>query len=252
MAGPTQPGGASAPPRIRRGAAALEELRSVWGSIRPPWASPMMSPAWLEAWAQVYGVERALEFWTGGEGSHLVLAPLVRSRGGGLRYDLAGPDILTESMDFLYEDAASVRGLAAALARSRIPLRFWRVPGDSPVVPLLADASRGRAIVRSQAAQACPSLPLDASWAHAEDHLGSHRRQNIRRARRIAKSMGPVRTDILSPRPDEVGPLLDEAYAVEAAVWKSRVGSPIGREPLLGEFFRRYGRAAAESGELRI
>jgi len=87
---------------------------------------------------------------------------------------------------------------------------------------------------------------------NAADHLSAHRRSNLRRARRIAESFGPVTTEILTPRPDEIGRLLDEAYAVEAAGWKSREGSPLARDRLLGEFFRRYAAAAAETGELRV
>ena len=250
VSGKAGPGGD--PVRVFHSLQGLQELRPVWDLVKPPWGSPMMSAGWIRAWAEVYGLDADLEWLVAGEGPALAIAPLVRSRKGGLRYELAGPDNLTESMDFLYEEAASIPALVAALVRSRVPLRFWRVPADSPVVPMLREASRRHALVRFQSAQACPSLPLDASWARAEDHLDAHRRSNVRRARRIAEAMGPVRTDILSPRPDEVGPLLEEAYAVEAAGWKSREGSPIGRDPLLADFFRRYAKAAAESGELRI
>ena len=252
MSGPAQASDAPSALRVRRGTGALDDLRTIWGSIHPPWASPMMSPAWLHAWAEVYGTERDLEFWAAGEGSRLVLAPLVRSRHGGLRYDLAGPDNLTESMDFLYEDSASISALTAPLVRSRIPLRFWRVPADSPAVPALVDAYRGHGLVRLQPGAGCPSVPLDASWANPEAHLDAKGRQNLRRARRIAEGMGTVATEILAPSPEEVPRLLDEAYAVEAAGWKSREGSPLVRAPLLGDFFRRYAAAAADAGELRV
>jgi len=116
----------------------------------------------------------------------------------------------------------------------------------------VTQALRGRALVRSWTGTASPSLPLDSTWVNPADHLDSHRRSNLRRARRIAESLGPVTTDILTPRPDEVARLLDEAYTVEAAGWKSREGSPLARDRLLGEFFRRYAAAAAETGELRL
>jgi len=212
----------------------------------------MLTPAWIRAWAEVYGTDADVEFLVAGDGPALAVAPLVRSRRGGLRYELAGPDNLVEAMDFLYQDGSRVPPLAKALSRSRVPLRFWRVPSDSPAVPALLAAYRGRAVVRSEAAQACPSLTLDETWVDPLAHLDAHRRQNVRRARRIAESLGPVTTEILSPRPGEVGHLLDEAYAVEAAGWKSREGSPLIRDRLLGEFFRRYGAAAAETGEFRV
>lgn len=235
-----------------RGLGGLDELRPTWEAVSHPWASPMLSPAWLRAWAEVYGTGPDLEFLVAGEGRGTAIAPLVHSRRGGPRLELAGPDNLIEVMDFLYEDGSHISDLARALVRSRAPLRFWRIPADSPVVPALTEAFRGRGLVRCQASAACPSLALDATWANPLDHLDAHRRSNARRARRIAESMGAVSTEILSPRPEEVGPLLDEAYAVEAAGWKSREGSPLARDPLVGQFFRRYARLAAETGELRI
>ena len=246
---PLRPGD---PVRTFRGLKGLDEIRPLWDAVSAPWASPMLSQAWIRAWAEVYGIDRDLEFLVTGDGRAAAIAPLVRSRRGGLRFELAGPDNLVEVMDFLYEDGSFIPVLARSLARSRVPLRFWRVPADSPIIPALTEACRGRGIVRCQASAGCPSLPLDATWANPLEHLDSHRRSNVRRARRIAESMGPVTSEILSPRPDEVDRLLDEAYAVEAAGWKSREGSPLARDPLLGDFFRRYARLAAETGEIRI
>ncbi|TLZ65085.1 MAG: GNAT family N-acetyltransferase, partial [Methanobacteriota archaeon] len=135
---------------------------------------------------------------------------------------------------------------------SGLPLRFWRVPADSPVVEALKNAYRGRGIVRCQPTAGVPSLPLDESWTEPERHLDKRRRSNLRRARRIAEGLGPVTAEILSPKPHEVGPLLDEAYALEEAGWKGRSGIPLARAPLTGTFFRRYATAAAEEGVLRV
>jgi CelD/BcsL family acetyltransferase involved in cellulose biosynthesis len=242
----------SATVRAFRGLRGLEELRPAWDAIAAPWGSPMLTPAWIRAWAEVYGLDADLEYLVAGDGPALTVAPLVRSRKGGLRYELGGPDSLIEVTDFLYEDGRHVPAISRALVRSRIPLRFWRIPADSPVVPALTEAYQGRGIVRCQPATGCPTLPLDASWETPETHLDSKGRSNLRRARRIAEGMGEVTTEILSPGPEQVGPLLDEAYRVEAEGWKSREGSPLARDPLLGPFFRRYATAAAETGELRV
>jgi CelD/BcsL family acetyltransferase involved in cellulose biosynthesis len=238
--------------RVYRGLLGLEELAPAWDALAEPWASPMMGRAWIHAWADVYGIDPDLEFLVAGRASALSIAPLVRTHRGGLRYELAGPDRLVESMDFLYSDPIHVPALARAVTQNRIPLRFWRVPADSPAVAALTDACRGRALVRLQPAEGCPSLPLDASWMKPEEHLDSKARSNLRRARRIAESLGVVTIQILVPRPEDVSHLLDEAYAVEAAGWKSREGWPLSRDPLLGAFFRKYAALAAESGELRI
>ncbi len=212
----------------------------------------MLTRAWIRAWAATYGIASDMEWLLAGEGGDAAIAPLVRSHRGGLRYELVGPDSLVESADFLYESRTRIPELAQALVRSRVPLRFWRIPADSPVVGALMAACRGHGLLRRQPAQGCPSLLLDPSWSNPEVHLDAKGRQNLRRARRVAESMGEVTTQILAPRPEDVSHLLDEAYAVEAAGWKSLEGSPLARDRLLGPFFRRYAEAAAESGDLRI
>ena len=229
----------------------LEDLRSEWDAIEAPWLSPMQSYEWVKAWAEVYGLERDLEVLTEGRPA-TGIAPLVRSARGGHRLELAGPHQLGEVMDFLYSDDRSVTALVRSLADAGLPLRFWRLPADSPVVSAIAKETRRRGIIRCQSTAGVPSLPLDESWTDPERHLDSRRRSNVRRARRIAERMGPLTWEILSPKPHEVLPLLEEAYAVELEGWKGRAGAPLAREPLVGEFFRRYAVAAAERGTLRI
>ncbi len=240
------------PVRVLHGLQGLNELRSAWETVSSQWGGPMLTQAWIRAWADVYGIGPDLDCLVAGEGAALVVAPLVRSRRGGLRYELVGPDSLVESADFLYEGGTHIRELAEALVRSHVPLRFWRIPADSPVLSALTDAYRGHGLLRRQPAEGCPSLPLDPSWMNPEVHLDAKGRQNLRRARRIAEGMGEIATQILAPRPEDVPRIMDEAYAVEAAGWKSRQGSPLVRDPLLGPFFRKYAEAAAATGELRV
>ena len=237
---------------VVRGLSGLDRLRPIWDAIPAPWASPMQSIDWVRTWAEVYGFADDLEILVAGQDPDVAIAPLFRSRRDGQRLEFVGPDELGEAMDFLGSDPACVAGLAAALARSRLPLRFWRVPADSPVVEALRDVYRWRGIIHIQPTAGCPSLPLDETWADPERHLDARRRSNIRRARRIAEAMGSVTCEVLSPHTAEVGRLLEEAYAVEASGWKGRRGSALAQEVLAGEFFRRYAAAASERGTLRL
>ena len=81
----------------------------------------MLSLAWIRAWAEVYEASADLEFLVAGDGREAAIAPMVRSRRDGLRFELAGPDNLLEEMDFRYEDGRHVTELAKALVRSRGP-----------------------------------------------------------------------------------------------------------------------------------
>ena len=230
----------------------LRGIRSGWNAISSPWASPMQSHEWVQAWAEVYGVDRDLDVFVAGSQTTSAVAPLVRSHWGRRRWELAGPHQLGEVMDFLYEDAPSVTALAGAIADTGVPLRFWRLPMDSPVIGALRHAYRGRGLVQVRPADGCPSLPLDETWTDPEKRLESKPRANVRRARRIAERLGPMTVEILTPKPEDVPALLEEAFAVEVAGWKARSGTPLVADPQLGKFFERYATGASARGNLRI
>lgn len=236
--------------RFEYGPGSLTALRSAWDAIAS--TSPMRSHEWIRTWADAYGADGTLELVVAGIPPNLAIAPLVLSTHGGRRLELAGPDELQEEMDFVWSDPSQVPVLARALARSRIPLRLWRVPADSPTIDALRSAYQWRGIVRLGTALGCPSLTLDDTWANPEQHLDSRRRSNLRRARRIAERMGPLTFEILSPNPGELEPLLQEAYLVEGSGWKSRLGEPLNDNRPEGDFFRRYAAAVAEKGALRV
>jgi CelD/BcsL family acetyltransferase involved in cellulose biosynthesis len=98
----------------------------------------------------------------------------------------------------------------------------------------------------------CPRILLDSGWEDPEGKLDSTRRQDVRRARRRAESQGPVRCEILAPRPAEVPALLDEAYRVEATGWKGRQRTALAFDAARGAFFRRLALATARRGWLRL
>src|SRR5262249_34907362 len=63
--------------------------------------------------------------------------------------------------------------------------------------------------------------------------------------------LGPVRSEVLSPAPEELLPLLEEAFRVEAAGWKGRKGAALLTNAERGSFYRRYATAACRQGILR-
>lgn len=64
--------------------------------------------------------------------------------------------------------------------------------------------------------------------------------------------MGRLRCEVLAPTVDNVGPLLEEAFGVEAAGWKGREGSALSCDVKRGRFFKRYAALAARKGILRL
>lgn len=212
----------------------------------------MQEFAWFRACAATLAADREFFVVAVGTPSHVsAIAPLARKRDGAACWELIGDDVY-EPLDFVYEDPAALIPLAQALARAKIPLLLKRVPADSPVVEALQQAFRWKGFVLARPVPGCPWVALDADWLEPESRLSPGRRSDLRRARRIAETMGPVRCEILSPLPAELGPWLDEAFRIEAAGWKGRTGSALACDAERGLFYRGYAAAAARKGILRL
>jgi CelD/BcsL family acetyltransferase involved in cellulose biosynthesis len=166
---------------------------------------------------------------------------------------LIGVDRFHEPMDLLARSAQALQGLASALAKSGLPLVLDRVPETSPSLPALRRAFAGKALIRQRGEGSAPYLLLDdATWTDPEQRLSSRRRSDLRRARRRAEQLGKVTTEILLPRPEQVDPLLDVAFEIEQASWKGDTQTALACDPQRAEFFRRFAKAAAQAGRLRI
>ncbi len=69
---------------------------------------------------------------------------------------------------------------------------------------------------------------------------------------RRGEKEGGVRTQIISPRPEEVDSLLDIAFEIEARSWKGAAGTALVHDRLRGGFLREYARRASAAGTMRI
>ena len=238
--------------RVIREAAELDRYASSWRTLEPNATMPTQHFAWARTGARAFGTLGRLHVVTVGEGDACTaVAPLVRTTGWSPRLELLGMAGLFEPMDFLAADAASLDRLAEGLARQRTPLLLGRVPASSPTIPALERAYSRRGWIRTAPGAPYPYVDVGPGWTEAA-HFNSGRRSDFRRAARHAEEHGKVTYEILTPTPAEVGPLLDEAFAVEAKSWKGEVGSALAIDPMLGAFFRDYAAAAAAAGILRI
>jgi CelD/BcsL family acetyltransferase involved in cellulose biosynthesis len=238
--------------RVIRDIAGLDALAEAWDAIAAPAVCPMQQYAWARACAATFTRRRELHVVAVNESAGLAVAPLVRCPGRLGRIEFLGAFELDEPADVLAADDASLALLAEALVRSGQPLLLKRLRAESPLVPALMHAYRGRGIVVRRRLCGFPWIALDPGWTRPEQMLNSGRRSDLRRARRIAESMGPLRVEVLSPSPMELEPLLRAAFAVEAAGWKGRTGSALACDPIRQTFFRRYANAAARRGMLRL
>jgi CelD/BcsL family acetyltransferase involved in cellulose biosynthesis len=230
----------------------LDEIAGAWEALASRDGSPMQRHGWTKAFIETFGEDYELNVLVVGSGSDIsAIAPLAKRRGGLGKLELAGVAELAEPGDFVYRDADALDGLAAVLAGLRLPILLGRVMADSPTVDALRRAHR-RTIFSRRDVAPCPWILLDEGWQDPEQKLNSNRRSDLRRAQRRAEKIGEVATDLLSPAKNELPPLLDEVFRIEAAGWKGREGTALAHDERRRRFFVRYAEGAADAGILRL
>ena len=238
--------------RVVRTVREIEQIQAGWDSLGFERGSPMLNCDWARTCADVFGLGSSLEILAYGSTEGEAVAPLFRVGRIGGRREFIGASELGEPMNFLYSAPSAVEPLAKALAEARCSVLLRRIPADSPVTDALKRAYRGNGFVICRRAGSVPRIDLDESWIEPERHLNSGRRSDLRRLRKVAAKSGAIQIEIINPRPEELIPLLDEAYEVEASGWKAAEGSALALDPRRGPFLRRYAAAACERGLLRL
>lgn len=209
---------------------------------------------WVAACAETLPHSGPLRITAQLRGGRLVAAAglvVQRERGVPRRVHL-GMSEFGEPTGFAAADAAALEGLAVALARDPLPLVCERLRSDTPELTALQRAYAGRGVVVIRPNLAAPFITLDPSWTTPENHLNSGRRSDLRRARRRAEELGTVDCRLLTPTPEEVDPLLEEAMRVEQASWKGESGTALASDAVGGGFFRRLAQRASRHGDLRV
>jgi CelD/BcsL family acetyltransferase involved in cellulose biosynthesis len=224
-----------------------------WNALGARSGTPVASYSWALACAETFVPPGDLRVVVAGDPARpAAIAPLVRRRRGLPRLELLGVDEIHEPMDFLYAEPAALGQLAEGLVRLELPLFLKRIPAHSSVVAAVRRAYLGRGFVVCRPVAGCPYIPMTGQWMEPERCLTPRRRADLQRARRRAEQMGRVSSEVRSPSPRELAPLLEEALRVEAAGWRGHGGTALRLDRLRGPFYRRYAAAACEEGILRI
>lgn len=216
-------------------------------------ASPIQQFDWAAINAE-YTPAKHVEALGVFEGKRLAaVVPFAEKRvAGARRLVMLGVDEHHEPMDLLADDETALNALACAIAADGRPMILGRLPGPTPTVEAIRNAFAGRGLVIERRQASYPFIPLDASWSDPDTKLNSGRRSDLRRMRRKAEAMGKVVTEIVNPMPEQVDPLLDEAFACEAKSWKGLEGTALACDPVQAAHTRRYAHAACRAGILRL
>ncbi len=238
--------------RIIREIESLSALRAAWTKLEPAALLPMQQFIWAQACAASLTREGELRVVVVEDGNDVkAIAPLVHRQGSPC-LELLGVAQLFEPADIIYSNSEVLAPLASAMVELGIPLHLRRFPAESPLTQALKTAYRFRGVLISRPDGPWPWITLDSSWREPENKFNSKRRAYLHRARRIAEEFGTVTSEILSPTPATLAPLLEEAFAIESASWKGKTGTALALDPVRGDFYRRYAAAASAKGILRL
>lgn len=232
----------------------LERVADGWRELCGICGTPVEQFDWVQACAEILKDSGDLRTVVLLQGDGLrAAAPLAVRPVRGLRRRVSpGVEELGEPMGFLARDPADFAPLARALARDPLPLLCGRFPLDSAAITALQRAYRGRGIVLLRPQPAAPYITLSREWLEPELRLNSGRRSDLRRARRRAEELGRVVAEVLTPPPESLSRLLDEALEVERKSWKGVEGTAVAGDAVHCEFFHRVASAACRSGALRL
>lgn len=207
---------------------------------------PVQTRAWMQARTKLVPAETIRTFSINCGEQPAAVAPFVAYQNW-----LRELPRMFEPSDLIWSSHESLYGLARKIARQSMPLQLDRIPADSPTIPALRRAYRGRGLVITRPAM--PTPVIDLALKDFETTLTARRRSDLRRAERQAHEFGEVRYELHTPRsPEELDASMAEALGVEARSWKVAAGTSLTTDAVQGNFFTHFTQAAMNEGHLRI
>lgn len=226
----------------------------MWTQWALPLATPVMDRAWVEA---------AIETYCDGAARVIVAGSVARPDGYAILCPGEGPiaalrcmgdSVTFEATPVVARNPAALAALAQGFASLGRAVTFGHYPVADGFPDHLRAAMRARGIVltRPSSARAWPRLPLAEGWPAIEARTSASRRKRLDQQQRKAGARGPVRIEVLAPRPEEVEALMTTAFEIQGRSWKGAAGTALSKTPRQAAFFRAFGHKAAGLGQLRM
>lgn len=245
---------ARAETRVLRTASGLDDLEAEWADFPQAAHDPLLTPAWFRAAASALHAGAALCLVTVRRDGRLAgIAPLVDARRAGARHlEFIGSNGLYEPSSLIAADAEARAGLCDAIVGTRLPAALLRFPAASGIAAAMRKAARGRGYLVDVASPPCAVADLAAGWQAYRATRDRAMLHEVARKRRRLEAGPGLSFEMLSPSPDRVAQVLEEAVDVESDGWKGRAGSAMRLNPRIHAFILALAQAFAARDALRV
>lgn len=227
---------------------ALVAVRREWDGWADEGQSPFLLTAWLSAWVATRARRTSVLLVRDGAGEVAGGAVFRESRHG----KRSATDEHTGTWTAVGRDERAHEAVWRGLALSA----GWRVALDAlPPGPTGADAARSALeaagfTVATRRFRTAPRIYLPASGEEVLARAAPGLRKRFRRQRRALSRLGDVRMRTSSR--DSLDDDFEAFLAIEASGWKGRAGTAIASLRSTEALYRRFARAAADDGRLRL
>ena len=223
---------------------------------------PFVRHEWVRAWWDCFGTGQELYVLLVKENRELVaIVPLMscdrRLCGVPVRQLQFIWNVYVERFDFIvgrWPQAAYRATLAHLLSRKKgwDLLLLHQLPAGSPSLTEMGRLAVEHGIhVELLRSTDSPYVPIAGSWDSYCKSLDAKHRSNLRNREKRLSQLGSVSLEIVSSAKD-LAQALEDGFGLEAAAWKGRAGSAVGRRPEVRRFYTHLARFAAERGSLRL
>jgi len=235
----------------------MERLEKQWNRLADRFGTPFHSFEWRHACAQASSPHGDLTVVVlRSQGELIGIAPLICTRRVGVpTLAFLGDPLckLFEPNELIYRDEQALSALLHVILSLGKPVWLEKVSATPPLKDLLKGWRWGNAVVHPGTASRSLQVPVnDREWSAFESELRKSSRENLRRKRKLAASLGEVRFKAISPGVEDVPIYLKRFLRVEAAGWKSQAGTALEANPHQQRFFQQYLSAAARQGTARV
>lgn len=225
-----------------------------WDELASAFATPLLASDWFISAAKAFCPPNKLLMLTlKSESRFKAIIPLCLKGRLLSHLEFVGSSTLREPGGVLFDNRESLKTLIQIVLNAKKSLILKRLYKSSPEVSILNRELKTRPFRYTVHEERIPYVDTTGDWEKfRKNKISSSRRSGFRRMYKKAAKKGELRFEVVTPGEDDLDSYLQEAYRIEAANWKGRMGTAVKTHASLRKFFRYYSERTAKKGNLHL